>query len=434
MKTRMAMNLLLALLAALFMCCGGGGSGSNNDAFDETDDEQVGGGTEDPGDNPILLHTYAIVDTGQAACYDDFAEIPDPAAGEPFSGQDAQHQGNQPNYADHGDGTVTDLVTGLMWQQGSAPYKLTFAEAQAYVDTLNTQIFAGYTDWRLPTIKELYSLIDFRGMDPPPEGTDTSGLVPFIDTATFDFEYGDTSAGERIIDSQWATSTLYVANSRMLFGVNFADGRIKGYGLSSPDPMQGEKTFSVRLCRGNPDYGKNAFTDHDDGTVTDAATGLMWTKSDSGFAMNWEDALAFIEEMNAENLFGHNDWRLPDAKELQSIVDYSRSPDTANSAAIDPVFNTSLIVNMAGQDDYPFFWSGTTHLSADGNGGRAVYVAFGRGMGTYDGVNITDVHGAGCQRSDPKDGDPEDYPNAGNGPQGDVSRVFNHVRLVRDAE
>jgi hypothetical protein len=42
-----------------------------------------------------------------------------------------------------------------------------------------------------------------------------------------------------------------------------------------------------------------------------------------------------------------------------------------------------------------------------------------------------DVHGAGAQRSDPKTGDPRDYPH-GRGPQGDVIRIFNHVRLVRN--
>ena len=46
--------------------------------------------------------------------------------------------------------------------------------------------------------------------------------------------------------------------------------------------------------------------------------------------------------------------------------------------------------------------------------------------------SLMDVHGAGSQRSDPKDGVPADYPH-GHGPQGDVIRIFNLVRCVRDA-
>jgi hypothetical protein len=49
-----------------------------------------------------------------------------------------------------------------------------------------------------------------------------------------------------------------------------------------------------------------------------------------------------------------------------------------------------------------------------------------------DNVNVIDVHGAGCQRADPKTGSANNYPTWGNGPQGDVRRVFNYVRLVRD--
>jgi len=44
-----------------------------------------------------------------------------------------------------------------------------------------------------------------------------------------------------------------------------------------------------------------------------------------------------------------------------------------------------------------------------------------------------DVHGAGAQRSDPKIGNPADYPQ-GHGPQGDAIRIYNYVRLVRDAK
>ncbi len=216
-----------------------------------------------------------VVDTGQTACYDDSGEISCPQAGDPFFGQDAQHQGLQPTYVDNGDGTVTDSNTGLMWQQGFSASKVTFAEAPGYVDTMNTQRLAGYNDWRLPTIKQLYSLIDFRGTDPRPDGTSTAGLVPFIDTDYFEFAYGDISTGVRIIDSQWVTTTLYTADDSLMFGVNFADGRIKGYPTGAP---QGEKTYFVRLCRGSSDYGTNSFVDNGDGTVSDQATGMRWAK------------------------------------------------------------------------------------------------------------------------------------------------------------
>ncbi len=208
---------------------------------------------------------------------------------------------------------------------------------------------------------------------------------------------------------------------------------ITGCPLADGVASGGTKTFFVRLCRGNADYGSNSLVDNGDGTVTDGATGLMWSQADDGGnGMNWEDALAWVQARNAESYLGHDDWRLPNAKELQSIVDYTRSPDTTNSAAIDPVFDATVITNEAGETDYPYYWSGTTHLSANGSAGNAVYVAFGRGLGTYDSINMVDVHGAGCQRGDPKDGDPNDYPQTV-GPQGDVRRVFNYVRLVRDA-
>ena len=108
----------------------------------------------------------------------------------------------------------------------------------------------------------------------------------------------------------------------------------------------------------------------------------MWAQNDSGMGLNWEEALAWVQTKNTENYLGHNDWRLPDAKELQSIVDYARSPDTTGSAAIDSLFNVTPITNEAGETDYPFYWTGTTHANwSEVSGGFGVYVAFGRALG-----------------------------------------------------
>lgn len=447
-------NLMLILFLTLFAasliingCSGssGGSSGGGSSSPDPSTTPTTSPvpsptTTTSPTPTPTSAGKYPVVDTGQVTFYDNSVAITQPSSGEAFYGQDAQYSVNRPSYTDNGDGTVTDNITGLMWQKtpdldgnGVINYddKVTYDEAVALAGSINT---GGYNDWRLPGIKELYSLIDFKGVDPSGyEGTDTSGLTPFIDTGFFDFGYGDTTAGERIIDAQYATTTLYVSNTandggRTMFGVNLADGRIKGYGLS----IQGtEKKFYVMYVRGNTSYGRNSFTDNGNGTVSDGATGLMWAQNDSAEGLNWEEALAWVQSKNAANYLGYSDWRLPNVKELQSIVDYTRSPDTTDSAAINPIFNVTGITNEAGQADFPCYWSGTTHSSwAEIPGGNAAYVAFGRAMG-YMGNNWGDVHGAGAQRSDPKSGDPADWPT-GHGPQGDAIRIYNYVRCVRN--
>jgi len=376
--------------------------------------------------------TYPIVDTNQTYCYDDQSGIACPDEGQAFYGQDAQYTGNTPRYQDNGDGTVTDLVTGLMWQADPGE-KMTYDQAATGASSFN---LAGYTDWRLPTIKELYSLIDFSGTDASrcaDEGTCTA--IPFIDTDSFAFEYGDTATGERMIDSQWATSSIYTGTvfdgQQAMFGVNFADGRIKGYPTNAGPG--GAKTYFVIYVRGNTSYGINDFVDNGDGTITDNATALTWTQNDSGDpstgsgqgGLDWEGALNYCESLDYA---GINDWRLPSAKELQSIVDYSRSPDATNSAAIDPIFNISIITNEAGQLDYPAFWSSTTHANSDGHNTAANYVTFGRALGYMNGQWM-DVHGAGAQRSEDKSGSPSQYPT-GHGPQGDAVRIYNYVRCV----
>jgi hypothetical protein len=366
-----------------------------------------------------------IVDTGQAVCYDETKQIRDPKPGRPFFGQDAQYTGVPAAYQDNGDGTVTDLNTGLMWSQAVDPQKVSLVEAHAIAEKMS---LAGHGDWRVPTIKELYSLMDFRGFTGFSQAGMTAAApknaIPYLNTDYFDFLYGNVEAGERFIDAQWLSATRYVSTtmdkSETLFGVNFADGRIKGYGYQGPNGR--EKKFFARYVRGNP-YGENDLLDNGDGTITDRATGLMWMKQDNGKAIRWEKALAYAEDLE---FAGHSDWRLPNAKELQNLVDYTRSPDTTDSAAINPLFETTSITNEAGKKDYPFFWTSTTHLDGPVPAAGAAYISFGRAIGMMHGT-VMDVHGAGAQRSDPKTG----KARIGHGPQGDAQRIENFARAVR---
>ncbi len=361
------------------------------------------------------------------------------------------YAGNSPKYVNNGNGTITDMVTGLMWQQtedrngdGAINFydKLTYSEALAGAATCKT---GRHTDWRLPTIKELYSLAMFYGNEP---GAGQSNCTKFIDTTYFSVGYGDVNSishgslgTERIIDGQIASSTKYVGKTfgglEAMFGFNFIDGRIKGYPTTYTVPECGTaKHFYVLYVRGNTAYGTNQFVNNGNGTITDNATGLMWMQNDNGTGLTWENALSYAENLTYA---GYTDWRLPDTKELQSIVDYSRSPATTNSAAINPLFNCTQITNEGGAADYPWYWSNTTFSSTSplANGGSATYVCFGRAMGYFPGVGWTDIHGAGCQRSDPKTNSFTGYTHNGNGyynpnaPQGDAVRIKNHVRLVR---
>ena len=384
--------------------------------------------TEPTFDNLPNITGYPIVGTNQTTFNSNAGVISTPGINDAFYGQDATYPDNGTSYTDNGDGTITDNITGLMWVKARGS-KMTWDEAVAGA---STNITGGHKDWRMPTIKELYSLFLHSGVN----GSDvmsTAGFIPFINTDYFDFKYGSGIGDERVIDCQDWSGTEYVSttqsNQPTVFGVNFADGRCKGYKKMLPPTWTEKNELYVRYVRGNTEYGKNNFRNNNNGTISDLATGLMWSEEDSKVGMDWKEALAWVQVKNTENFLGHNDWRLPNIKELQSIVDFTRSPAKTSSAAINTdYFKCSTITNEANQVDYPYFWSGTVLI--DGPSREGCYIPFGRAMAKLDGV-WQDVHGAGSQKSDVMVGDPANFPN-GRGPQYDAVRIYNYVRLVRD--
>jgi len=364
--------------------------------------------------------SYPIVDTGQTKCYDNRSEIAPPKPAQPFYGQDAQFQGVQPAYKNNDNGSVTDLNTGLMWIQKPPTYKYTWTDATNVAVWLNERNFAGHNDWRLPNVKELYSIINH------------SKGWPYIATNYFVCELSPHIQDQVKNTQYWTCNKLMTTGGRTeAFGVNFATGHIKAY-------ASGMASY-VRCVRGNPNYGKNDFVDNKDQTITDRATGLMWSKGDSKKGMNWEAALAWVQAKNRENYHGHNDWRLPSVRELQSIVDYVRLPEAAASTnvatAINPLFRCTPITNQEGNVDCPYYWTSTScyHGPSNREYRSAWYVAFGRSQSPAgnDGPGANRqrsrlVAEAGATRYDAKV-----KGGSGGGPGGGGERIDNYVRLVR---
>ncbi|MBT0961166.1 Lcl C-terminal domain-containing protein [Denitromonas iodatirespirans] len=347
-----------------------------------------------------------LPDTGQGSCFDDARPIPCPPPGAAYYGQDAHYLGAPRDYRDNGDGTLSDRVTGLMWQQGHNAQRRDFPSAQAACTALR---LGGHDDWRLPNITELFSLADFAGV---------TGRRAFIDprfalsAPSADVLRGDRFAATHrpeMMGQTWS-ATRYRGDhwdrpgEEAAFFFNFLDGRIK----QAPTAAGGPALF-YRCVRGAP-WGDNDFAANGDGTVSDRAFGLMWQQADDGQPRDWRAALAYCETLR---LAGHEDWRLPNAKELQSLVDYGRPA---------PAIDTSVF-RIA--DPRGWFWTSTTHGEQPS---EAVYVCFGK-CTSVDGV---DVHGAGGQRSDPKAGEASRY-RAGRGGQQDEVRIRNYARCVRPA-
>jgi hypothetical protein len=100
-------------------------------------------------------------------------------------------------------------------------------------------------------------------------------------------------------------------------------------------------------------------TDNGNATVTDQATGLVWQKKDDGTTKTWQSALDYC---NALSMASSSDWRLPNIKELRSIVD-----ESGYNPSIDPVFNGT---------NASIYWSSSSSAYSPGT---AWFVSFGYG-------------------------------------------------------
>lgn len=229
------------------------------------------------------------------------------------NGEDADYTVNPPAYTDNGDGTVTDTVTGLMWQKTDAG-ETTWDNAAARAGAVTT---GGYSDWRLPTPTELIGLAHFNAGNP--------GAVPGAV-----FPNHPAGAAE-----YWWTSDTYGADATRVWCVNAGGGlgpKPKAETLSAGGTLR----YHARYVRGaKPSNGHN-YLNNLDGTITDLDTGLMWTQVPAS-ARNWAAAVDWAENLV---LAGFSDWRLPNIKELQTLTDYTLATATTTASAVAAVNRT----------------------------------------------------------------------------------------------
>jgi hypothetical protein len=268
--------------------------------------------------------------TGDAACVGDaggsmFANWPMP---DPSTSGTARSQ----TYDTTSTEVVVDRVTHLTWQRNLDPKSYPWPEAESYCRCLAV---GGHDDWRLPTRIELVSIVDFTKPSPA------------IDSNAFPVAPGDYF---------WTSSPL-VGHSSAYWYVYFFDGNTHSTDMNS--------AYRVRCVGGTFVAPPNRYTMPGDGTVLDTATGLGWQQSLDTTARNWQDAQAYCAGL----ALAGGRWRLPNMKELQTLIDES---------TMDPAIDTSVFPGTAGQA----FWTASPLASTLP---EAWFVNF------YTGVSYTNV-------------------------------------------
>ncbi len=286
-----------------------------------------------------------------------------------------------PRFSQLADTSIQDNLTGFIWApngnlmaardpsfdtDGSpGDGAVTWSHALDYIDKLNSENYLGHNDWRLPNRREMHSLTNY--------GTDT---ISWLQT------FGFTD----LMGAAYKTSTD-CGDSGSYCMVEFWNGRERDNSKSTPEylfPVRGEsnylpKTGQTTTTQSGDDgdlqkgisWPSPRFINNMDETITDNLTGLTWAQDanlikyrDPSFdndgtigdgAVTWQHALDYAAKLRAENYLGHNDWRVPNVNELESLCDAVQ-------------WNQISLLTGAGfiHIEVALYWSSTTYcLSSD---------------------------------------------------------------------
>ncbi len=344
----------------------------------------VGGTCVSPGCGDVSCNppgpNFRPADTNQRMCFSASAVVSCPGlAGSPecgtvaFCGEDPQYGWDVTNPAAArftrgepapGEPVVTDNVTGLAWQGCVSGLSggdctvgaLARADLAGSLEFCETLRWGGFEDWRLPDRLELISIVDYGRVDPaidpaafpatPSEQLRTLTTAPY---STGDWAVDFELAGVEAVAQRTATPVRCVR------------------GLLPP------RVADVRRARTEPVA--------DEPVVADAATGLTWQgclpgrrgascETGSATSLAWQEALAYCELLSWA---GRDDWYLPNAKELASLLDEYRE---------DPPVDPLLFPGVSGT----WIWSSTSRADSPTmvyvlNLGTGMMTGVGKGLG-----------------------------------------------------
>ena len=257
--------------------------------------------------------------------------------------------------------TVIDTKTGLMWTKNASlfDFPMSWNEALDTIRELNHSDLYGHRDWKLPNRKELFSLISHETINPSiPVGH------PF--TNIFTGYYWTSSSCARLPNQAWY---IHLGGARVFKGMkygsymtwpvrvaeNYNNSRVFQSGQQN---CYNENGIIIDCNNSGQDgefqsglhYNRNRFTESTH-FIFDMATGLTWSKNANIYreTVDWRSAFDLVLQMNREWKCGHNDWRVPNIVELESLTDMGRH-------------SPALPADHLFIDVKDFYWSSTTSM------------------------------------------------------------------------
>lgn len=344
--------------------------------------------------SPIEL--LILPQTGQRKCYshaDPFSEVPCSE-----TGQDGDWRTGlpwpSPRFTQNENTTITDKLTELVWipngnimpsrdvgwdTDGEDDGAVRWHKAFDYIEKLNSENYLGHNDWRLPNINEIESLVnadvsdiaawlntsEFNNVQPQPYWSSTSKAYNGYFAWIVSLKTGRIVVAEKLDDHYfvWPVRNEQSDNSsRLILSTIWWTGQKECYNYSAMEiPCSG--TGQDGDIRAGFKWPYPRFTDNGDETVTDNLTELMWTKNTNNAGLcepggyTWGEALDYINCLNSNNYLGYNDWRLPNRKEIRSLIDYDALP---------PLQYNHPFTNLK-TGFWDFYWTSTTDASNTSN-------------------------------------------------------------------